>query len=102
MTSSIIRADILDGSPETHAAQRDLALSYYREGVRSRSGLVLLHVYETVDDGPGLLIVSGWESTTLSQQVDRDPEWDFLDRLAASGGTAQRFIGRPLGEATSS
>lgn len=99
---SIIRADILDDSPETHAAQRDQALTYYREGVRSRSGLVLLHVHETIGDGPGLLIVSGWERAPLTEQAERDPEWELLDRLAASGGTAERFVGRPLGESTSS
>ena len=96
---SIIRADILDGSPETHAAQRDLALSYYRSEVRDRSGLVLLHVHETTEARPGLLIVSGWERADPPQLVDRHPEPDPLDRLTASGGTRQRFVGRPLAEA---
>lgn len=86
--------------PAGRADRRDLALMHHRSRVRGRSDLVLLHLYESVDGGIGLLIVSGWENTGPLQQADQDPEKDLLERLVANGGTLQRFVGRPVAETT--
>ena len=96
----IIAADIVDGPAETHAARQDLALAYHRSEVRDRSGLVLLHVHTALDPPPGLLVISGWETTTQLQQADQGAERTMLDRLVATGGTARRFVGRALIETT--
>ena len=96
----IVCADIGDGPPETHAARRDTALAYHRSGVRGRSGLVLLHVHEALAPASGLLIATGWETTTQAQQADQGPERTTLDQLDANGGTSRRFLGRALLETT--
>lgn len=99
---SIIWVDVVDGPAERHAARRDLALAHHRSSVRGRPDLVLLEVYEAVDAGAGLLIVSGWESIASLQPTDQEPERELLERLAASGATVQRFVGRPLAETPAS
>ena len=97
---SIVHVAIVDGPAETHAARRDLVLAYHRSGVRGRPELVLLQVHEAVDGVPGLLIVAGWEIVGPLPGAGRDLERALLDRLAASGGTVQRFVGRVLAETT--
>jgi hypothetical protein len=89
---------IVEGPARTHARRRDLALAYHRSRVRGRPGLVLLQVYEAVDGGPGLLVISGWETIALLQQAAEDQDRAILD--AASGGTARRFVGQVLADTT--
>jgi len=90
----------VDGAVETHAARRDQALAYHRSGVRGRPELVLLQVHEAIGSVPGLLVISGWEGIAPLPLVGQDLERALLDQLVASGGTAQRFVGRVLVETT--
>jgi quinol monooxygenase YgiN len=96
---STVHVHIVEGLAQTHAMRRDSALAYHRSGVRGRPGLVQLEVHEAIDGVPGLLIVSGWETVSLLQQAEQDQERAMLD--VASGGTAQRFVGRALVDTTS-
>ena len=45
-------------------------------------------------------MISGWEANAPLPVAGQDLERALLDQLVASGGTAQRFVGRVLVETT--
>ena len=97
-----VQVAIVDGPAETQAARRDLVLAYHRSDVRGRPEPALLQVDEALDGGPGLLVIAGWAAGGPLPPAGQDLERVLLDRLLASGGTAQRFVGRVLAEASAS
>lgn len=97
---STVHVTTVDGPAATHATRRDLALAYHSSDMRLQRELALLQVHEATDAQPGLLVVSGWESTSPLTGAGQEPEQAMLDRLVANGGTAERFVGRVLAETT--
>ena len=99
---AVVHVAVVDGPAESQVARRDLALAYHRSNVRGRPELALLQVHEALDGGPGLLVISGWAAVEPPPGAGQDAERALLDRLLASGGTVERFVGRVLAETSAS
>jgi hypothetical protein len=92
-------ADIVDGPAASHTARRDLALAYHRASLHGLSSLALLMIHDAVDDPPGLLIVTGWQSDAPLGQGASSPDNRLAEQLRGTGATVEQFVGRPLAEA---
>lgn len=95
-------ADVVSGPSASHTARRDLALAYHRASLRSTADLLLLAIYEAVDEPASLAIVSGWQAPGPLARPDAAPDRALTDQLRATGATVEQFAGRALAETAGS
>lgn len=97
----VASAVIIDGPPETHLDRREHGLTYHRIVVAQRRGLVLLTLFEAVQDPPGLLMLAGWESMRAFEDAFQNATPKLVDQLVEAGGEARRFLGHVRADTTS-
>jgi hypothetical protein len=56
-------------------------------------------IHESIDDPPGLLIISGWQPDAPLAQATPSPDDGLIQQLRATGATVKQFVGRTLAEA---
>jgi hypothetical protein len=95
-------ADIVSGAPGSHAVRRDLALAYHRASLHSPTDLVLLAIYEAVDEPSCLAIVSGRQTSGSLASSDAAPDRALSEQLRATGAIVEQFVGRALAETAGS